>query len=92
MDFYPLVITERKNINRPKKPCVEDVEYSFTDCLIESIAAKVGCRYPWDERPHSKVPVCTTLEKIEEQEVIFYKLATSERKDIIKTRKKFKIL
>ena len=91
MDFYPLVITERKNINRPKKPCVEDVKYDFSECLIENVAAKVGCRYPWDQRPHSKVPVCTTLDKIEEQEFVFSKLAPSERKDLIKNRENVKI-
>ena len=28
-DFYPLVVTERRNLNRPEKPCVEDPAYDF---------------------------------------------------------------
>ena len=83
-DFYPLVITEKKNMNRQEQSCEEDVRYDFYDCVIENIAAKVGCRYPWDDRPHSKVPVCTTIDKIEEQEGEFFKLAISDKKDLSK--------
>ena len=59
------------------------MDYDFTDCVIENIAAKVGCRYPWDKRSHSRVPVCNDLSKIEEQETIFYKLSLSERKELV---------
>ena len=83
LDYFPLVITERNNINRQEQPCEEDVDYDFTDCVIENIAAKVGCRYPWDKRPHSRIPICNDLSKIEEQETIFHRLSVSERKVLV---------
>ena len=82
-DYYPLSVTKRKNINRPSQPCVEDVNYDFTDCIIESVAAKIGCKYPWDTRAHSQVPVCTDVGKITTQEEIFYKIGYSGRKNLI---------
>ena len=81
-DYYPLIITERKYINRPGKPCVEDTEYVFMECVIESIVARVGCRYPWTT-DHTTFPVCTTLQKIRELEEEFYTIQRSETRVVI---------
>ena len=81
-DFYPLVVTERRNLNRPESPCVEDDDYDFLSCVTRSVVDKGGCRYPWDNN-NSSAPVCTTIEKILETERLFFNISKLERKDVV---------
>ena len=65
-DVYPLVVTERRSINRPEAPCNENPDFNFKSCITESLYEKVGCRYPWDQDNGSTLPICKTVEKIKE--------------------------
>ena len=82
-DMYPLMVTERRNINRPSNPCVEELDYDFMACVTDSVVAKIGCRYPWDQNSGDTFPICTTLEKILELEELFFTIGKMERKDVI---------
>ena len=84
-DFLPIVVTERRNINRPEQPCEEDLDYDFMSCVMNSVVAKVGCRFPWDETSHHKFPVCESLEKIRDQEEQFFTIGKLEKKDVVTT-------
>ena len=41
------VQTKRKTLNTQARPCEEDNEFSFTDCVLEFLARKVGCHLDW---------------------------------------------
>ena len=36
-------LVERRVLNTPARPCQEDQNYSFTRCLLEFVARRVGC-------------------------------------------------
>ena len=82
-DFYPLIATERRNLNRPQAPCEEKDDYNFISCINEKLVAQVGCRYPWDTNNNSNFPVCETIEQLTDLEDKFYWLGTYERKDLV---------
>ena len=61
--FISLEVTERREYNTPRDPCMEDSSYSFHTCIKESLSAKAGCRLPWDTLSSQDRPVCATIEQ-----------------------------
>ena len=49
-------------LNRDESPCEEDEDYRFADCIMLSVASKVGCQSFWSNYPG--FPTCSTLEQI----------------------------
>ena len=41
--YITLALNQHHKLNTPSRPCEEAPEYSFTDCVIESMARQVGC-------------------------------------------------
>ena len=42
-------LVERRVLNTPARPCEEDESYSFTRCMLEFVAGRVGCHLDWTE-------------------------------------------
>ena len=84
-DIYPLVVTEHRNINRPKAPCEEKTDYNFMSCITEKLVADVGCRYPWDMKMDNQrgTPICQTIEKMSALEEKFTEIGVIEQKYVI---------
>ena len=40
-------LVQRKILNTPTRPCVEEDTFSFTECMMEFIARRVGCHLDW---------------------------------------------
>ena len=58
-------LVERRVLNTPARPCQEDQSYSFTRCLLEFVAARVGCHLDWvGTHRLAKYPPCRSLEEI----------------------------
>ena len=60
-------LVERRVLNTLARPCQEDESYSFTRCMLEFVAGRVGCHLDW-VRTYKlpKTTPCSTLEEIEE--------------------------
>ena len=60
-------LVERRVLNTPARPCEEADSYSFTRCVLEFVAERVGCHLHWvDTNRLSQYPPCRSLEEIEE--------------------------
>ena len=60
-------LVERKVLNRPNRPCQEDNSYSFTRCLLEFVAGRIGCHLDLvGTHRLPQYPPCRSLEEIEE--------------------------
>ena len=46
-------------LNRPESPCQESEDYRFGDCVLNYIAAQVGCQSFWSNNRSSGAPVAT---------------------------------
>ena len=59
-------LVEHRVLNTPARPCEEAESYSFTRCMLEFVAARVGCHLDW-VGSHSllQYPPCRSLEQIE---------------------------
>ena len=61
------VLVERRVLNTPARPCQEDQSYSFTRCLLEFVAARVGCHLDLAGTHRlPQYPPCKSLAEIEE--------------------------
>ena len=61
-DFH---LTERRVLNTPTRPCKEDDSFSFTGCMLEFIARRVGCHLDWVGRRESlQQPPCLTYQEV----------------------------
>ena len=49
-------------LNRVESPCEEDEDYRFVDCIMLSVASKVGCQGFWSD--YADFPTCSNLEEI----------------------------
>ena len=82
-DFYPIVVCEHRNLNRPNKPCVDDPDHNFMTCIKNSLATKIGCRLPWDNVSNNAYPICKTIEQIRDHEAFFFNISKMELKDVL---------
>ena len=41
--YFTLTLTNQTELNLASDPCVEDEDYSFTRCIEEKLAARIGC-------------------------------------------------
>ena len=66
--FFYISVTEHHLLNRPEKPCEEEEDYDFLECVKTSQARMMGCRPPWDIwSPHS-IPPCQTVDQLDQYE------------------------
>ena len=59
-------LVQRKVLNTPARPCEEAESYSFTRCVLEFVASRVGCHLDWVgtfQPPRN--PPCRSLKEIE---------------------------
>ena len=49
-------------MNIEKRPCKQNSDYSFSDCVKKFIAEKIGCRSPWDS--FGGFENCTTVNQL----------------------------
>ena len=60
-------LVERRVLNTPARPCEEAESYSFTRCVLEFVAGRVGCHLDWVGTFNlPQYPPCRSLEEIEE--------------------------
>ena len=64
-------VTKHKKLNQKTNPCMEDPEYDFHRCVINSLTRLAGCRSPWDMLSSQEFPICDDLEKIQILEKMF---------------------
>ena len=82
-DYYEIIVTEHHLLNRPEQPCEEEEDYDFLECVKTSQARMVGCRPPWDIWSPHTLPLCQTMDQLQQYEDIDIGLMR------IKTKKKF---
>ena len=57
--YLKFEIIQHEKLNLESKPCVEDEEYIFGNCLRDVIEADTGCRLPWhDNLPEEGESFC----------------------------------
>ena len=60
-------LVQRKVLNTPARPCEEAESYSFTRCVLEFVAGRVGCHLDWvGTFNFPQYPPCRSLEEIED--------------------------
>ena len=72
-----ITVTEHHLLNRPEQPCEEEEDYDFLKCVKTSQARMVGCRPPWDSWSPPTLPLCQTLDHLDQYEKIedtFYQM------------------
>ena len=58
-------LVERRILNTPARPCVEDERFSFTECMMEFIARRVGCHLDWvGTWTLPQYPACSSLQEL----------------------------
>ena len=59
-------LVQRRVLNTPARPCEEAESYSFTKCVLEFVAARVGCYLDWTGSQRLvRYPPCQSLEQVE---------------------------
>ena len=76
-------------LNHAKVPCEPRKDYSFRDCVRNSLADKVKCRLPWPSstNPINKIPVCENLAEFLQFEKLYADVkdkSTTEIEDLTK--------
>ena len=79
-EFSEITVIEHHLLNRPEQPCEEEEDYDFLQCVKTSQARMVGCRPPWDIWSPHTIPLCQTMEQLQEYEKIDTKLFSIKRK------------
>ena len=69
-EFTEITVTEHHLLNRPEKPCEEEEDYDFLECVKTSQARMVGCRPPWDIWSPHTIPLCQTMDQLQQYEKI----------------------
>ena len=82
--YHDLTLTKHKRLNLDRRPCNEDLGYSFTICVQEYVSEKVGCRVPWGERSKQERVSCTTKEQFNHFEWIYKSLVNADSDAITK--------
>ena len=86
--YFFISLTEHHLLNRPEQPCEEGEEeedYDFLKCVKTSQAETVGCRPPWDIWSPHTLPLCQTVEELEEHERLDQITSQSEQETILRT-------
>ena len=65
---YKIVTSQNTRMNRPGIfSCKEDTDYNFNKCVANSLATKLGCRFPWaSDQTNRRFQICNTTEKVNE--------------------------
>ena len=82
-EFVFITVTEHLLLNREEQPCEEEEEYNFLDCVKTSQAKRVGCRPFWDSWSPKDIPVCETVEQLQEHERLDWDLGVSSQKMLV---------
>ena len=83
-DLYEISVTDHHHLNRPQKPCVEEKHYDFLECVKTSLAKMVGCRPPWDSWSPHTIPLCQTMEQLDQHEKLDMTFFYTRQKKIVK--------
>ena len=60
-------LVERRILNTPARPCVEEERFSFTECMLEFIARRAGCHLDWVGTFNlPDYPPCQSLQQLEQ--------------------------
>ena len=78
---YEITVTEHHLLNRPEQPCEEEEDYDFLECVKTSQARMVGCRPPWDIWSPPTIPLCQTMDQLQQYEKIDIDLFNIRRKN-----------
>ena len=58
-------LINRRILNTPARPCVEDDTFSFTECMMEFLARRVGCHLDWvGTWTLLQYPPCSSLQEL----------------------------
>ena len=82
--YHDLTLTKHKRLNLDRRPCEEDLSYSFSVCVQESVSEKVGCRLPWDTRSRQDRVVSTSNKQFSKFEWIYKDLVNADADAITK--------
>jgi hypothetical protein len=61
-----LKTTYQTMMDKPEQPCESSESYSFTACLKNSFSKRIGCRLEWVAWSSRDIPLCTTMEQLEQ--------------------------
>ena len=78
-----ITLTQHHLLNRPEQPCEEEEDYDFLQCVKTSQARSVGCRPPWDLWSPHTIPLCQTMEQLQEHESLDTTNLHSEQQMIV---------
>ena len=84
-EWRNIILTQYHLLNRPEQPCEEGEDYDFLQCVKTSQARRVGCRPPWDIWSPHTLPLCQTVEELEEHERLDQITSQSEQETILRT-------
>ena len=78
-------LIQHNNLNLEKSPCMDDPEYSFSNCLRNAVNMKVGCTLPWamEKLGKTKIPNCTKMEQFDAQDIIYRFFAAYELRAVL---------
>ena len=80
--YQELTLIKHKRLNLDHQPCEEAKDYRFTTCVMESLAAKIGCRRPWDNWTRKDRAICTERDHFKQFDKEFSLLMTAEVNNI----------
>ena len=77
-------LVERSILNTPTRPCVEDERFSFTECLMEFLAKRVGCHLDWvGTWTLPQYPPCSSLQELERYSLLLEEVGDSSSINIM---------
>ena len=84
-EAHEISVTEHHLLNRPEQPCEEEEEdYDFLQCVKTSQARMVGCRPPWDSWSPHTIPLCQTMDQLDQHEKLDMTFFYTRQKKIVK--------
>ena len=78
-----ILLTQHHLLNRPEQPCEEEEDYDFLKCVKTSQARLVGCRPPWDIWSPPSIPLCQTMEQLQQHEQLDQSYIQIEQQKIV---------
>ena len=83
-EFFYISVTKYHLLDREDQPCEEEEEeYHFLRCVKTSQARRVGCRPVWDSWSSRDIPLCQTMDQLEEHEKLDLDLAFDYDKKMV---------